>query len=135
MIVVNLLSLGEVYGDFIGKNEVYEPNASSVFYPTPDEENFQIPVKYVKDGEMHIVSPPITGTFKPPSPHIDFDESHMSYGKKSNDLPDSGSETTDFVSCSFSEKTSETNTFASCDSSDKSNSPKYTPKSSYKSVD
>lgn len=66
------------YGDFIGKNEVYDPTQPRNFDPTPEEEISQIPVKNVKEGEMHAVSPPITGTFKQPSHHIDFDESHMS---------------------------------------------------------
>jgi hypothetical protein len=62
-----------------------------------------------------------------PSPdHTDFDESQMTYGKKSKDLPDTNSETNDFASCSFSDKSSETKTndFASCDSSEKYFSPK-----------
>ena len=121
------------YGDFIGPNEVYEPNQQSIFDPTP-EENFQIPVKYIKEGGMNAVSPPITGTFKPPSPFTDFDESNMTYGKKSNDLLVSDSDTNDFVSCSSSDMTSETNDFASCDSSDKSDTPKTSPKTTPKST-
>lgn len=59
----------------------------------------------------------------------------MSYGKKSNDLPDTGNETNDFVSCSFSDKTSDTNDFANWDSSDKSESSKSSPKSTHNSAD
>ncbi|GJX45154.1 putative ribonuclease H-like domain-containing protein [Tanacetum coccineum] len=72
---------------------------------------------------MNAVPPPITGKFMPTSIHSDFDESQMTYGKKSNDLPETDSN--NFVSCASSDKPSDpkTNDFASCDSSDKS-SPK-----------
>ena len=70
------------YGDFIGPNEVYEPNQQSIFDPTP-EEYYQIPVRYIKEGGMNVVSPPITGKFKPTYIHTDVDESQMTYGKKS----------------------------------------------------
>lgn len=83
------------YEHLIGPDEVYDLNEPSVFDPEPLLQ-FQTPVKYVKEGGMNVVSPPITGTFKPPSPHIHFDESQMKYGKKSNDLPDTGTETNDF---------------------------------------
>lgn len=93
------------YGDYIGPDEVYDPNESSVFYPEPPLQ-FQTPVKYVKKWGMNVVSPPIIGTFKPTSPQYptDLDESHMVYGKKSTNLPVIDSESNDFVSCSISDK-------------------------------
>lgn len=50
------------YGDYIGPDEVYDPNEPSVFDPEPPLQ-FQTLVKYIKEGEMHTVSPTITGTF------------------------------------------------------------------------
>ncbi|GJR31249.1 hypothetical protein Tco_1107481 [Tanacetum coccineum] len=41
------------------------------------------PVRFVKEGAMNAVPPPITGTFMPTSIHSDFDESQMTYGKNS----------------------------------------------------
>ncbi|GJS88522.1 putative ribonuclease H-like domain-containing protein [Tanacetum coccineum] len=116
--------LGLGYGDYIGEDEVYYPTMPSIFDPTPEEvDGNPTPVRFVKEGEMNAVPPPITGKFMPTSIHSDFDESQMTYGKKSNDLPETDSN--NFVSCASSDKPSDpkTNDFASCDSSDKS-SPK-----------
>ncbi|GKC30833.1 putative ribonuclease H-like domain-containing protein, partial [Tanacetum coccineum] len=122
MFVKTKLGLG--YGDYIGEDEVYYPTMPSIFDPTPEEvDGNPTPVRFVKEGEMNAVPPPITGKFMPTSIHSDFDESQMTYGKKSNDLPETDSN--NFVSCASSDKPSnpKTNDFASCDSSDKS-SPK-----------
>ncbi|GKC14425.1 hypothetical protein Tco_1011207, partial [Tanacetum coccineum] len=117
--------LGLGYGDYIGEDEVYYPTMPSIFDSTPEEvDGNPNPVRFVKEGGMNVVHPPITGKFMPTSIHSDFDESQMTYGKKSNDLPKIDSN--EFVSCASSDKTSEpkTNDFALCDSSDKSSSPK-----------
>ncbi|GKG50707.1 hypothetical protein Tco_0538831, partial [Tanacetum coccineum] len=55
------------------------------------------PVRFVKEGEMNAIPPAITGKFMPTSIHSNFDESQMTYGKKSNDLPETDSN--NFVSC------------------------------------
>jgi hypothetical protein len=97
---------------------------------------------YVKEGNLHAVFGPIRGEHMPTdlSISIDFDGSHHLYGKKSSDLPDPDSKSTDFVSCSDSDKSSDqgSTTYTSCDSSEKSylpkNSPKPTPKTPYKPV-
>ncbi|GJW68153.1 hypothetical protein Tco_0122577 [Tanacetum coccineum] len=117
--------LGLGYGDYIGEDEVYYPTMPSIFDSTPEEvDGNPNPVRFVKEGGMNVVHPPITGKFMPTSIHSDFDESQMTYEKKSNDLPKIDSN--EFVSCASSDKTSEpkTNDFALCDSSDKSSSPK-----------
>lgn len=118
--------IGLEYRDHIGLDEEYYPDMPIIFDPTPKDENYQTPVKFIKEGGMNVFPPHITGKFMPSPNHSDFDESHMTYGKKSNDLPNTNSETNDFVSCSFSNKSLETktNVFASCDSSDKYFSPK-----------
>ncbi|GJW26188.1 hypothetical protein Tco_0039999 [Tanacetum coccineum] len=97
--------LGLGYGDYIGEDEVYYPTMPSIFDPTPEEvDGNPTPVRFVKEGEMNAVPPPITGKFMPTSIHSDFDESQMTYGKKSNDLPETDSN--NFVSCDSSDKSS-----------------------------
>ncbi|GJV39126.1 hypothetical protein Tco_1417566 [Tanacetum coccineum] len=123
MTVKTKLGLG--YGDYIGEDEIYYPTMPSIFDTTPEDvDGNSTPVRFVKEGEMNAVPPPITGKFMPTSIHSDFDESQMTYGKNSNDQSETDSN--DFVSCASSDKSSEpkTNDFASCDSSDKSSSPK-----------
>lgn len=74
---------------------------------------------------MNVVPPPITGFFKPTSTHDDgFDESHMTYGKKSHDLL--VTDFNDFVAWASSNKSSElkAHDYDSCDSSEKSSKPK-----------
>ena len=96
---------------------------------------------YVKEGELHTVAGHIIGEHMPiPISNSDFDGSHHLYGKKSNDLLDPDSKSTEFVSCSDSDKSSDqgSTTYTSCDSSEKSDlpktSPKLVPKSPYKPV-
>ncbi|GJZ44101.1 putative ribonuclease H-like domain-containing protein [Tanacetum coccineum] len=124
MTVKTKLGLG--YGDYIGEDEIYYPTMPSIFDTTPEDvDGNSNPVRFVKEGAMNAVPPPITGTFMPTSIHSDFDESQMTYGKNSNDQSEIDSN--DFVSCASSDKSSEpkTNDFASCDSSDKSSSPNF----------
>ncbi|GJS21972.1 hypothetical protein Tco_0450604 [Tanacetum coccineum] len=123
MTVKTKLGLG--YGDYIGEDEIYYPTMPSIFDITPEDvDGNSNPVRFVKEGAINDVPPPITGTFMPTFIHSDFDESQMTYGKNSNDQSETDSN--DFVSCASSDKSSEpkTNDFASCDSSDKSSSPK-----------
>jgi hypothetical protein len=81
---------------------------------------------YVKEGKLHAVAGPIRGEHMPTTTTKDFDGSHHLYGKKSNDLPDPNSKSTDFVSCSDSDKSSDqgSTTYTSCDSSEKFDSPR-----------
>ncbi|GJU65101.1 putative ribonuclease H-like domain-containing protein [Tanacetum coccineum] len=79
---------------------------------------------FVKPVGMHVVPPPITGTFMPPSNKPDIDDTQFTYGSKSNNYSESNSVSNDFVSCETSDKSSdsETTDFASCASSVNSSS-------------
>ncbi|GJZ13051.1 hypothetical protein Tco_0548281 [Tanacetum coccineum] len=74
---------------------------------------------FVKPVGMHVVPPPITGTFMPPSNKPDIDDTQFTYGSKSNNSSDTNSVSNDFVSCETSDKSSDSETtgFASCASS------------------
>ncbi|GKF30346.1 hypothetical protein Tco_0100144 [Tanacetum coccineum] len=80
---------------------------------------------------MHVVPPPITGTFMPPSNKPDLDDTQFTYGSKSTDNFETNSVSNDFVSCDTSDKSSDLETidFASCVSSVKSSSLASTPSS------
>ncbi|GJZ69149.1 putative reverse transcriptase domain-containing protein [Tanacetum coccineum] len=74
------------YKDYTGPNEIYYPEMQSIF--DPEEANdktlyYQEHVRFVKEGGMNAVPPPITGIFMPSSNQPDIDESKMTYGKKS----------------------------------------------------
>ncbi|GJZ78052.1 putative ribonuclease H-like domain-containing protein [Tanacetum coccineum] len=75
---------------------------------------------------MHVVPPPIIGTFMPPSNRPDLDDTQFTYGSKSNISFETNSVSNDFVSYDNSDKSSdsETTDFASCVSSVKSSSSK-----------
>ncbi|GJV39124.1 hypothetical protein Tco_1417564 [Tanacetum coccineum] len=97
--------LGLGYGDYIGEDEVYYPTMPTIFYPTPEEvDGNPTSVMFVKEGEINVVPPPIIGKFMPTSIHSDFDESQITYGKKSNDLSETDSN--NFVSYDSSDKSS-----------------------------
>ncbi|GJZ56384.1 putative ribonuclease H-like domain-containing protein [Tanacetum coccineum] len=90
MTVKTKLGLG--YGDYIGEDEIYYPTMPSIFDTTPEDvDGNSNPVRFVKEGAMNAVPPPITGTFMPTSIHSDFDESQMTYGKNSNDQSETDS--------------------------------------------
>ncbi|GJU43515.1 putative ribonuclease H-like domain-containing protein [Tanacetum coccineum] len=93
--------IGLGYGDYIGEDEVYYPTMPSIFNPTPEEvDGNPTPVRFVKEGEMNAVPPPITRKFMPTSIHSDFDESQMTY------VTSLQTPTTDFASCDSSDKSS-----------------------------
>ncbi|GKD58792.1 hypothetical protein Tco_1296301, partial [Tanacetum coccineum] len=75
---------------------------------------------------MHVVPPPIIGTFMPPSNKPNLDDTLVTYGSKSNNYWETNSVSNDFVSCDNSDKSSdsEITDFASCVSSIKSSSSK-----------
>ncbi|GKB65729.1 hypothetical protein Tco_0927141 [Tanacetum coccineum] len=58
----------------------------SIFDPEEADDKtlyYQEHVRFVKEGGMNAVPPPITGIFMPSSNQPDIDESKMTYGKKS----------------------------------------------------
>ncbi|GKC61358.1 hypothetical protein Tco_1088956 [Tanacetum coccineum] len=57
------------------KSKLEEANDKTLYY--------QEHVRFVKEGGMNVVPPPITGIFMPSSNQPDIDESKMTYGKKS----------------------------------------------------
>ncbi|GJY66340.1 hypothetical protein Tco_0468578 [Tanacetum coccineum] len=84
MSVKSKLGLG--YKDYTGPNEIYYPEMQSIFDPEEADDKtlyYQEHVRFVKEGGMNVVPPPITGIFMPSSNQPDIDESKMTYGKKS----------------------------------------------------
>ncbi|GJX53494.1 putative ribonuclease H-like domain-containing protein [Tanacetum coccineum] len=111
------------YGDTFGSDEVFDPSAPSIFDTTPEDvEGKPLYDRFVKAVGMHVVPPPIAGTFMPPSNMPDLDDTQVTYGSKSNTHFDTNSVSNDFVSCDNSDKSSDSETtgFASCASSVKS---------------
>nr|GFC41014.1 ribonuclease H-like domain, reverse transcriptase, RNA-dependent DNA polymerase [Tanacetum cinerariifolium] len=116
--------LGLGFKEYIGSDEVFDLSTPSVFDPKPENQKFKsLYERFVKTGEMHEVSPPITGTFMPTSYKLDLEETQVTFGSKSNTSSINTSESNDFVSCDNSDKSSESKTydFASCVSSPKTN--------------
>ncbi|GKA17573.1 putative ribonuclease H-like domain-containing protein [Tanacetum coccineum] len=99
----------------------------SIFVTTP-EDVAEKPLydRFVKAIGMHVVPPPITGTFMPPSNNPDLDDTQFTYGSKSNNYFETNSVSNDFVSCDNSDRSSDSETagFPSCVSSVKSSSSK-----------
>ncbi|GJX36319.1 putative ribonuclease H-like domain-containing protein [Tanacetum coccineum] len=115
------------FGETFGSDEVFDPSGPSIFDTTP-EDVAEKPLydRFVKAVGMHVVPPPITGTFMPPSNNPDLDDTQFTYGSKSNNYFETNSVSNDFVSCDNSDKSSDSETtgFASCVSSVKSSSSK-----------
>ncbi|GJR70712.1 ribonuclease H-like domain-containing protein [Tanacetum coccineum] len=115
------------FGETFGSDEVFDPSGPSIFDTTP-EDVAEKPLydRFVKAVGMHVVPPPITGTFMPPSNNPDLDDTQFTYGSKSNNYFETNSVSNDFVSCDNSDKSSdsETTDFASCVSSVKTSSSK-----------
>ncbi|GKD86281.1 hypothetical protein Tco_1357435, partial [Tanacetum coccineum] len=115
------------FGDTFGSDEVFDLSAPSIFDSSPkDVAEKPLNDRFVKTVGMHVVPPPLTGTFMPPSNNPDLDETQFTYGSKSNNNFETNSVSNDFVSCDNSDKSSdsETTDFASCVSSVKSSSSK-----------
>ncbi|GKE30723.1 hypothetical protein Tco_1446107, partial [Tanacetum coccineum] len=83
-------------------DEVFDLSAPNIFDTTPEDVT-EKPIydRFVKVVGMHVVPPPITGTFMPPSNNSDIDDTY----DKSSD-----SETTGFASCVSSVKSSSSKT-------------------------
>nr|GEX00605.1 ribonuclease H-like domain-containing protein [Tanacetum cinerariifolium] len=103
-------------------DEVFDLSTPSVFDPEPTTREVKsLYERFVKAGEMHEVSPSITGTFMPTPYQSDLEEPQVTFGSKSTTSSIITSESNDFVSCDNSDKSSESKThdFASCVSSPK----------------
>ncbi|GJY17357.1 putative ribonuclease H-like domain-containing protein [Tanacetum coccineum] len=115
------------FGDTFRSDEVFDLSAPSIFDSSlKDVAEKPLYDRFVKVVGMHVVPPPITGTFMPPSNKPDLDDTQVTYGSKSNNYFETNSVSNDFVSCDNSDKSSDSETtgFASCVSSVKSSSSK-----------
>nr|GFC14062.1 ribonuclease H-like domain, reverse transcriptase, RNA-dependent DNA polymerase [Tanacetum cinerariifolium] len=109
--------LGLGFKEYIGSDEVCDLSTPSVFDPKPENREVKsLYERFVKDGRMYEVPPPITGTFMPISYKSDLEETQATFGLKSNTSSINPSESNDFVSCDHSDKSSASKTydFASC---------------------
>ncbi|GJR06343.1 putative ribonuclease H-like domain-containing protein [Tanacetum coccineum] len=91
IIKLNLRSLRQGFGETFGSDEVFNLSAPSIFDTTP-EDVAEKPLydMFDKAVGMHVVPPPITGTFMPPSNNPDIDDTQFTYGSnvKSSDSGD-----------------------------------------------
>ncbi|GJS36837.1 hypothetical protein Tco_0535219 [Tanacetum coccineum] len=78
-----------------------EETKASIFDTTP-EDVAEKPLydRFVKAVGMHVVPPPITGTFMPPSNNPDLDDTQFTYGSKSNNYVETNSFHVDFKTIS-----------------------------------
>ncbi|GJT04864.1 putative ribonuclease H-like domain-containing protein [Tanacetum coccineum] len=120
-------NFGLGFGETFGSDEVFDLSAPSIFDTSP-EDVAEKPLydMFVKAVGMHVVPPPITRTFMPPSNNPDIDDTQFTYGSKSTNYAETNSVSNDYVSCDNSDKSSDSETtgFASCVSSVKSSSSK-----------
>nr|GEZ33157.1 ribonuclease H-like domain-containing protein [Tanacetum cinerariifolium] len=90
--------LGLGFKKHIGSNEVFDLSTPSVFDLKPENKEVKsLYERFVKAGEMHEVPPPITGTFMPTSYKSNLEETHVTFGSKSNTSSINTSESNDFV--------------------------------------
>ncbi|GJU91597.1 putative ribonuclease H-like domain-containing protein [Tanacetum coccineum] len=122
-VVYQNLVLG--YGNTLESDEVFDLSAPSIF-DSCLKDAIEKPLYdwFVKPVGMHVVPPPITRTFMPPSNKPDIDDTQFTYGSKSNNCVETNSVSNDFVSCDNSDKSSDSESagFASCASSVNSSS-------------
>ncbi|GJZ59026.1 putative ribonuclease H-like domain-containing protein [Tanacetum coccineum] len=77
------------FGDTFGSDEVFDLSAPSIFDSSPkDVAEKPLYDRFVKAVGMHVVPPPITGTFMPPSNKPDLDDTQVTYVDKSSRLRD-----------------------------------------------
>ncbi|GJR09982.1 putative ribonuclease H-like domain-containing protein [Tanacetum coccineum] len=75
------------FGETFGSDEVFDPSAPSIFDSTPEDvEGIPLYDRFDKAVGMHVVPPPITGTFMPPSNRPDLDDTHPSSSKTNEPL-------------------------------------------------
>ncbi|GKD94381.1 hypothetical protein Tco_1374218 [Tanacetum coccineum] len=68
------------FGETFGSDEVFDPSAPSIFDTTPEDvEGKPLYDKFDKAVGMHVVPPPITGTFMPPSDRPGLDDTQVTY--------------------------------------------------------
>ncbi|GJW15925.1 ribonuclease H-like domain-containing protein [Tanacetum coccineum] len=118
---------GYLMQDLTNGRSWFDLSAPSIFDSSPkDVAEKPLYDRFVKAVGMHVVPPPITGTFMPPSNKPDLDDTQVTYGSKSNNYFETNSVSNDFVSCDNSDKSSDSETtgFASCVSSVQSSSSK-----------
>ncbi|GKG21324.1 hypothetical protein Tco_0383919, partial [Tanacetum coccineum] len=73
------------FGDTFESDEVFDLSAPSIFDSSPkDVVEKPLHDRFVKTVGMHVVPPPLTGTFMPPSNNPDLDDTQFTYGSKSN---------------------------------------------------
>nr|GEZ97957.1 ribonuclease H-like domain, reverse transcriptase, RNA-dependent DNA polymerase [Tanacetum cinerariifolium] len=106
--------LGLGFKEYIRSDEVVDLSIPSVFDPEPENREVKsLYERFVKAAKMHEVPPSITGTFMPTSYKYDLEETHVTFGSKSNTSSINTSESNDFVSCDNSDKSSESKTYVS----------------------
>ncbi|GKF98918.1 hypothetical protein Tco_0297701, partial [Tanacetum coccineum] len=112
------------HGDTFGSDEVFDLSAPISIFDSCLKDAIKKPLYdwFDKPAGMHVVPPPITGIFMPPSNKPDIDDTQFTYGSKSNNSSEINSVSNNFVCCDNSDKSldSETTDFASCVSSVKS---------------
>ncbi|GJU76300.1 putative ribonuclease H-like domain-containing protein, partial [Tanacetum coccineum] len=110
------IGAAQVYGMIAGAEEdVADSATGDVAGDVADGSEIFSMTSLSKAVGMHVVPPPITGTFMPPSNNL-IDDTQFTYGSKSNNYVETTSVSNDFVSCDNSDKSSdsETTDFASC---------------------
>nr|GEW23321.1 putative ribonuclease H-like domain-containing protein [Tanacetum cinerariifolium] len=76
--------LGLEFKEYNRSDEVFDLSTPSVFDPKPENREVKyLYERFVKAGEMHEVSPPITGTFMPTSYKSDLEETLETFGSNS----------------------------------------------------
>ncbi|GJY01594.1 hypothetical protein Tco_0359746 [Tanacetum coccineum] len=75
------------FGDTFGSDEVFDLSAPSIFDSSPmDVAEKPLYDRFVKAVRMHVVPPPITGTFMPPSNRAGLDDTQSSSSKPDEPL-------------------------------------------------
>ncbi|GJY72887.1 hypothetical protein Tco_0477318 [Tanacetum coccineum] len=66
------------FQEYFGVDEVFDLSTPSVFYSDPVEKEVKpLYSRFVKAGEMHVVPPPITGTYMPSPYQSDIEETQV----------------------------------------------------------
>nr|GEW83016.1 ribonuclease H-like domain-containing protein [Tanacetum cinerariifolium] len=111
--------LGLGVKEYFSSDEVFNLSTPSIFDPEPvTREVKSLHERFVKVGDMHEVSPSITGTFMLTTSNFVLEDTQVTFGSKSPTSINT-SKSNEFISCDNSDKSSESKThdFASCVSS------------------
>ncbi|GJR54536.1 hypothetical protein Tco_1405057 [Tanacetum coccineum] len=88
MSVKDKVGLG--YGSF--ENELYVDNTPSIFNSRPkDWLGKPLYSWFTREGDMHGVTPPMTGNYMPSPVHVEIDESQFSYDQKQTNISETSS--------------------------------------------